>query len=90
MNNEQNKMPKWKDMVAYEKALLIIQIALVAVDLGVSIFYKFQIPGVSQILIGVIFVLGGFIYLRTNKKMAALWFILGLVNAIFSIEYFLP
>ena len=38
MNKENDKMPKWKDMVVYEKVFLVLGIIIAVADLGISIY----------------------------------------------------
>lgn len=89
MNKEDYKMPKWKDMVVYEKVFMVLGGIIAVVDLGISIYYKFGISEVSTLLLGVIFLLSGGVCIRTKKHQAYLWFGLSIWNIVFAIASFI-
>ena len=89
MNKEDKKMPKWKDLVVYEKVLMVLAGIIAVADLGISIYYKFSNTEVTSLLLGVIFLLGGGVCIRTKKHQAYLWFGLSIWNIVFAIASFI-
>lgn len=89
MNKENGKMPKWKDMVVYEKVFLVLGIIIAVADLGISIYYKFSISEVSSLLLAVILLLSGGVCIRTKKRQAYLWFGLSIWIGVFAIAGFI-
>ena len=80
MKNNENKMPKWKDMVPYEKVLTVFSYIVVASYVVLGIFYKFKVTNIFSLMIGAVLLLSGGICIRTKKKLAYIWFGLGLLE----------
>lgn len=89
MKNNENKMPKWKDMVPYEKGLTILSYIVAAIYLGIAIFYKFKFPGSYNLMLATVLLLSGGVCIRTRKRLAYVWFGLGLLEILLVVCNFL-
>ena len=89
MDNNQKKMPKWKEMVPYEKCLTILGLIVAAVYLGIGIYYKFSFWALNELVLAVVLFLSGGVCIRTRKKLAYVWFGLGLLDIILAAFNFL-
>ena len=89
MNKNENKMPRWKEMMPYEKVLTILGLIAAAVYLGIGISYKFSFRALNELVLAVVLLLSGGVCIRTRKKLAYVWFGLGLLDIILAAFNFL-
>ena len=80
MKNNENKMPKWKDMVPYEKVLTVLSYIVAAIYLVMLIIYKFKFTDLYNLMLVAVLLFSGGVCIRTRKRLAYVWFGLGLLE----------
>ena len=80
MKNNENKMPKWKDMLPYEKGLSVLSYIVAAIYLVMLIIYKFKFTDLYNLMLVAVLLFSGGVCIRTRQSLAYVWFGLGLLE----------